>query len=90
MDGNNLVTGLALDFCPVFLLPDSFWDSFRDIRFLSLKHSYLWDYSFIKDLKGLTSLDLSNNNLIWMNIIKDTTEEIVWTHSSIYCLKGWS
>ncbi|MCX6277850.1 MAG: TIR domain-containing protein [Bacteroidetes bacterium] len=71
VDKTNQVTGLSLDFCPIFLLPDSLWSSVRHIRFLSLKKSHLPDYSFVKDWKELTSLYLTSNNLSNVDFIKD-------------------
>jgi len=61
-EGGNIV-GLSLDFSPLFMLPAHFLKYFRSLEFLSLRSSGISDFSFLKELKGLTSLDLSNNRI---------------------------
>jgi small GTP-binding protein len=63
LDKDNKLTGLSLDFSPVFLFPNGFLNEFKYINFLSLRSSGITDVSFLTELKRLTSLDLSFNNL---------------------------
>lgn len=63
LDENNNVSGLALDFCPLFLLPPGFLKEFIHLNFLSLRACGTSDVSFLKEIKGLTSLDLRNNQI---------------------------
>ena len=71
LDGNNNVTGLSLDYYPVYLLGDQVLRSFTHVSFLSFSNSWLPAYTFLKELKGLTSLDLSYNNLSDVSVLKE-------------------
>ena len=62
-DEKENITGLSLDFCKLNLLSDPRIILFDNVKFLSLKKSQLKDYSFLKELKSLTSLDLRNNKI---------------------------
>jgi len=70
LDKDSNLTGLSLDFSPVFLFPYSFFTEFEHLSFLSLRSSGINDVSFLKELKGLTSLDLSSNNLRDVSFLK--------------------
>jgi len=63
-DEKGQIIGLALDYCPTFLLPPDLFLQFKQLKYLSLKDSWLLDYSFSKALKCLTSLVLSDNKNI--------------------------
>ncbi|MGD8780926.1 MAG: hypothetical protein PVH88_18415 [Ignavibacteria bacterium] len=65
LDENGFVTGLSLDYCPVFLLEKACIkiDFLNEIKFISLRKFGPGDYSFLKELKSLSSLDLSNNQI---------------------------
>lgn len=65
LDNDGFVTGLSLDYSPVFLLEylDEILSSFKNLIFVSLKNDYLPDYSFLKELKGLTNVNLSDNKV---------------------------
>jgi Leucine-rich repeat (LRR) protein len=63
LDENGNVTGLALDFSPLFLLPDDYLRHFRHLQRLKLKHTFLRDVSVLRELPGLTTLYLSYSKL---------------------------
>lgn len=46
-------------------------DNNGDITGLMFIHSDIEDFSFLKDLKSLTSLDLSSNNITDISFLKD-------------------
>ncbi|NOU20112.1 MAG: hypothetical protein HOO91_21355 [Bacteroidales bacterium] len=58
------VTGLALNFLSLSLLPDNFISEFQHLKELQLRNMSLNDISFIQEFKELTMLDLSNNEQI--------------------------
>jgi len=68
---NGDVIGLALDFSPVFLLPQNYLTGFKSLNQLRLKNVFLSDISFLKELKGITSLDLSANGLSDVSFLKE-------------------
>ena len=53
LDENGNVTGLALDFCGLFLLEDNYLGNFAKLKKLKLKNSYLNDYSFFDEIGKL-------------------------------------
>ena len=72
LDNDGNVIGLSLDNSSVHLLPASIWNDFKHIQKLSLKDNKLTDISALKDLKGLTTLDLSyNKQLTDISVLKD-------------------
>ncbi len=71
LDKQGNVTGLSLDFSPVYLLQFDFLISFSQLTHLSLKSDWLEDYSFLKNIKGLTFLDLSENQLTDVSFLKE-------------------
>ncbi|HEX8268008.1 MAG TPA: leucine-rich repeat domain-containing protein [Pyrinomonadaceae bacterium] len=71
VDENNFVTGLAIDYCPMFFLPDNYLANFSHLQKLKIKKTLLRDYSFLKELKSLTSLDLSSNDLSDYSFLKE-------------------
>jgi len=71
VDENNFVTGLAIDYCPMFYLPDNHLANFSRLQKLKIKKTLLRDYSFLKELKSLTSLNLSNNKLSDVSFLKE-------------------
>jgi small GTP-binding protein len=64
VDEEGFITGLALEFSSGFLLPDGLFSGFERLQQLILKFDYLSDYSFLGELKSLTTLNLSNNEII--------------------------
>ncbi|MDY6933377.1 MAG: COR domain-containing protein [Spirochaetota bacterium] len=60
---DDSIVGLALDYAPCFLLPQDILAGFRNITFLSLRSADISDVSFLKELKGLTGINLSNNSI---------------------------
>jgi small GTP-binding protein len=62
-DGNGNVTALALDFSPLFLLPENFLSNFKQIQRLNLNGSYLANYSFLRKMESLRTLELRRNRI---------------------------
>jgi internalin A len=58
------IIGLALDYCPLFSSATDLLLQFKQLKYLSFEGYRLSDYSFLKELKGLTSLDLRDNTTI--------------------------
>ncbi len=58
------ITGFSLDYSPCFLLPKNFFMEFKNLIFLSMRSICLNDVSFLKEMGGLTFLDLSDNRNI--------------------------
>ncbi len=71
LNSDNRITGLSLDFSPLFLLSDNFLKDFNYLNFLSIRSSGLHDVSFLKELKDITSLDLSYNQLTDVSFLKE-------------------
>ena len=63
VDDNNNLIGLSLDYIPQFLWNVLPWKNLEALDYLSIKSCTIFNISFLKDLKGLTSLDLINNNI---------------------------
>jgi internalin A len=71
LDQEGNLMGICLNYCPVYLLPPQLLASFKKCRFISLKNSFLFDYSFIQEFKQLETINLSNNNLTDVSFLKE-------------------
>ncbi|MBT7396793.1 MAG: hypothetical protein HN778_18340, partial [Prolixibacteraceae bacterium] len=71
VDADNKITALSLDYIPQFLWNNIPFEKLEYLQFLSIRSCTLSDFQFLKDLKGLTSLDLSLNNIQDISFLSD-------------------